>query len=169
MNGRRMTDKILSIVPDKEKQKQTLKLVKLWAKRRGIYGSALGYLGGVSWSILVARICLFCPKKCVSDLLQLFIIIYSDWGWPLPIILTRIQDAPDNQCTITKPPVWNPRSNFQDSQHVMPIITPIFPAMNTTHNLHINHLKIISNEFNRAKCILDNIYKCHRKGDVKDK
>lgn len=36
INGKRNTDKILSIIPNQESFKKVLKLVKLWAKKRGI-------------------------------------------------------------------------------------------------------------------------------------
>jgi len=60
INGKRNTDKIINMVkPNFENFKKVLKLVKHWAKRRAIYGNIFGFLGGVSWTILVARICLF--------------------------------------------------------------------------------------------------------------
>ena len=37
--------------------RQTLVHVKAWAKRRGIYGSIMGYPGGVAWTILTAYYC----------------------------------------------------------------------------------------------------------------
>jgi len=36
MNGKRNTDKILSIIPNVDTFKKVLKLIKFWAKRRGI-------------------------------------------------------------------------------------------------------------------------------------
>ena len=35
----------------------SLQLIKLWAKNKGIYTNKMGYLGGISWAILVSKIC----------------------------------------------------------------------------------------------------------------
>lgn len=37
--------------------RNTLKLIKLWAKNKGIYSNMMGYMGGISWAILVGKIC----------------------------------------------------------------------------------------------------------------
>ncbi len=70
--GRRDTDMILKLVPDKDTFETTLRCIKLWAKNRGVYSNVLGYLGGVGWAMLVARICMNNPQMAPNKLLAQF-------------------------------------------------------------------------------------------------
>ena len=61
--------------------RNTLRLIKLWAMRRGIYSHQFGYLGGFSYAIMVAKICQDYPNLEVADLLYKFFEVYSEWKW----------------------------------------------------------------------------------------
>ncbi len=52
VNSRR----ILSYVPDADGFRQLLRLVRSWAKRRQVYGAKAGFLAGVHWAALAARV-----------------------------------------------------------------------------------------------------------------
>lgn len=156
LNGPRVADQILNLVPNADNFKMTLRCIKLWAQRRGIYGNAIGYLGGVSWAILTVRICQLYPNALPNVLLFKFFKLYSIWEWPHPILLkTIITDG-----TLSGK-VWNPNMNIRDKQHLMPIITPSYPSMNSTYNVSRSTLKIMQQEFERGlevttKCDLVN-------------
>lgn len=85
LNGVRVTDAIYSLVPNVENFRSVLRIIKLWARVRGIYSNVFGFLGGVSWAILTARICQLYPKALPASLIQRFFKFYSLWKWPLPI------------------------------------------------------------------------------------
>lgn len=45
---------------------------------------------------------------------------------------------------------WNPKTSLADKQHLMPVITPAFPAMNSTHNVTDTTKRILLDEFRRG-------------------
>ncbi|KFH13178.1 polyA polymerase, partial [Toxoplasma gondii VAND] len=154
VNGSRVADLILKLVPNKETFKVTLRFVKHWAKARGIYSNVLGYLGGVSWAILVARCCQLYPNFAPSQLVHRFFTVYSIWNWRnSPVLLCRIKEHSADGLANFK--VWNPKVNLQDRHHLLPIITPAFPSMNSTHNVSLSTKRVITEEFANAKRIFD--------------
>ena len=130
-------------------------MIKLWAKNRGIYSNAMGYLGGVSWAILVARTCQLYPNACASTIVHKFFRVFTKWEWPKPIMLRVFEE------NVLKMQVWDSRNSEQDAMHKMPIITPAFPEQNTTYNVRKSTLSVIQDEFERAFkiCVLISINK----------
>ncbi|CAL5415287.1 unnamed protein product [Camellia sinensis] len=67
--------------------KSLLRCVKLWAKRRGVYGNLLGFFGGVHLAILAAFICQRHPNVSLNGLISNFFKTYAFWDWRTPVIL----------------------------------------------------------------------------------
>ena len=48
LNGYRATRELLTLVPRPDLFKKVLRVVKVWAKKHGLYSQILGFLGGAS-------------------------------------------------------------------------------------------------------------------------
>ena len=88
LNGFRSTEVILNKVPNTDTFRLALRAIKLWAKCQGLYSNILGYLGGFSWAMLVAKICVDNPDRDASGILGRFFEVFSTWEWPKPVTLT---------------------------------------------------------------------------------
>lgn len=152
LGGSRVTDEILSLVPDVKVFRLTLRCIKLWAGRRAIYSNVLGFLGGVAWAMLVARICQLYPNEVAGAIVSRFFLILLQWKWPQPVLLKNIEDGP------LPIRVWNPRLYPTDRLHRMPIITPAYPSMCATHNVSQSTQMIMTQEFQRGAEIVDRIF-----------
>eukprot|EP01126_Amoeba_proteus_P055315 TRINITY_DN6854_c0_g2_i1.p1 TRINITY_DN6854_c0_g2~~TRINITY_DN6854_c0_g2_i1.p1 ORF type:complete len:176 (+),score=33.60 TRINITY_DN6854_c0_g2_i1:320-847(+) len=110
---------------------------------RCLYGNSIGFLGGISWALMMARVCQLYPNALPGGLVTRFFRTYTNWKWPEPVILTNIQyDG------VLSYKVWG--SHVRDKLHVMPVITPAYPAMNSSYNISESTKKIILKEFSRG-------------------
>lgn len=155
LNGCRVTDEILYLVPNKENFRMTLRAIKLWAKKKGVYSNVLGYLGGVSWAMLVARVCQLYPNAAPATLVHRFFLVMSKWDWPAPVLLKPLDT--ENKLNF---PVWDARKNPADRFHLMPIITPAYPQQNSTYNVSNSTRTIITEEFKDGLDVVTMIYEC---------
>ncbi|KAL6720466.1 polynucleotide adenylyltransferase [Lecanora helva] len=152
LNGTRVTDEILELVPQQKTFRTALRGIKLWAQRRAIYANIMGFPGGVAWAMLVARVCQLYPHATGSVIIAKFFYIISTWSWPQPILLKNIEDGPLHAR------VWNPSLYTGDKYHLMPIITPAYPSMCATHNVTLSTRTIIIRELKRGRGITDKIF-----------
>ncbi|XP_047981051.1 nuclear poly(A) polymerase 1-like [Salvia hispanica] len=151
LNGCRVTDQILRLVPNIQNFRTTLRCMRLWAKQRGVYSNVTGFLGGINWALLVARICQLYPNALPSMLVSRFFRVYNLWRWPNPVMLCPIQEGSLGLS------FWDPRRNYKDRSHVMPIITPAYPCMNSSYNVSTSTLQVMMEEFHRGNEICEEI------------
>ncbi|GAA5832256.1 hypothetical protein JCM11251_004297 [Rhodosporidiobolus azoricus] len=152
LGGSRVTDEMLRLVPDVPVFREALRTIKLWAQRRAVYGNVMGFCGGVAWAMLVARICQLYPKGCVATIISRFFVIMHQWQWPAPVLLKPIEEGP------LQVRVWNPKLYPSDRSHRMPIITPAYPSMCSTHNVTLSTQSIMTSEFKRAAEITTQVH-----------
>ncbi|XP_055013567.1 poly(A) polymerase type 3-like [Boleophthalmus pectinirostris] len=148
LQGYRVTQEILSLVPNVFTFRLVLTVIKHWAQCRNIYSNKMGFLGGVSWAILVARICQLYPYATAAVVVAKFFKVYSIWEWPIPILLRNPEEQKLNF------PVWNPKDNVRDRLHQMPIITPSYPHQNSSYNVTASTRNIMMEEFKRGHNIM---------------
>jgi poly(A) polymerase len=103
-----------------------------------------GFLGGINWAILVAWVCKNHPRASTSNLLEIFFRVFASWKWANPVLLQPIQQTPPKG--VVELPAWNPDVNPRDGLHIMPIITPAYPSMNSSYNVGFPQLRSIQNE-----------------------
>ncbi|KAG2699601.1 hypothetical protein I3760_07G199000 [Carya illinoinensis] len=151
LNGCRVADQILKLVPNVEHFRMTLRCLKFWAKIRGVYSNVTGFLGGVNWALLVARVCQLYPNAIPSMLVSRFFRVYTQWRWPNPVMLCPIEE---NELGF---PVWHPRRNPKDRRHHMPIITPSYPCMNSSYNVSASTLRVMVEQFHHGHSICEEI------------
>lgn len=151
VNGTRVTDEILSLVPQAKTFRTALRAVKLWAQRRAIYANIMGFPGGVAWAMLVARVCQLYPAATGSTIVAKFFMIIGRWNWPAPVILKQIENGPLNM------KVWNPQIYPSDKRNIMPIITPAYPSMCATFNISKSGKEVIMRELTRGGEVVNKI------------
>lgn len=101
------------------------------------------------------------PNACPASLLRKFFLVFKSWRWPNPVMLAKPHDAELGL------PVWNSHQAATMRQ-VAPMITPAYPAMNSTLSVSRQTLQILQEEFSRGHIIVDKLYKDYIKGDVLD-
>jgi poly(A) polymerase len=121
-----------------ERFRTLLRTVKAWAKARGVYSHALGYLGGFSWAVLSAWTCTRAPREHAGSdvaLLAGFFETFSAWPWPQPVALTpeTARYRPDGK------------------RDILPVIAPTAPARNTARNVSRSTFRVLREELARAR------------------
>ncbi|KAG6614264.1 putative Poly(A) polymerase [Phytophthora cinnamomi] len=148
----RVASLILELVPNASVFRSCLRVIRLWARRRGLYSNKAGYLGGISWALLVCFVCQMFPRASVASIVHRFFSVLASWRWPTPILVAHPSNG-GNADNVQ----WDPQHNIHDRAHLMPIITPGFPAVNTAVNVNISTLRVLREEFARGQRIMDDL------------
>lgn len=137
-------DYVRRSVPDIIKFRLAHRLIKTWAKRRGIYALKYGYLGGIPITILLARIhkLLAHDNAVVSlpDLLVTFFNHYASFNW-------RTDLAFD--------PFFHRQLNYRRTdREPLAILGYAPPALNTCLAASVPSVRTITEEFRKADKML---------------
>jgi len=99
------------------------------------------------------------PYYAPNQLVNRFFRLYHQWqwNWARPVTLCDILEYPATVPGMSAFKVWNPKTNPADRQHVMPVITPAFPSMNSTHNVTESTKRILLEEFKRGFEVVQNV------------
>ena len=134
LNGPRNTDTTLSLVPNLDNFRTTLRVVRLWAKRRGVYSNVLGFPGGAAWSIMVAKVCKMYPNYVPSQLVRKFFKVYDMWDWNQAVFLKQVEQMSVNS----------------SEPGLMMVMTPAYPSFNSTYSVNRHSKQAICDEFHLA-------------------
>eukprot|EP01023_Acetabularia_acetabulum_P034479 TRINITY_DN32377_c0_g1_i3.p1 TRINITY_DN32377_c0_g1~~TRINITY_DN32377_c0_g1_i3.p1 ORF type:complete len:781 (-),score=96.95 TRINITY_DN32377_c0_g1_i3:11-2278(-) len=135
--------------------KLVVRLLKLWAKRRGLYSNVLGYFGGINISILVGRILQTNSIHTTpAEMVFKFFKVYDcEWGTTFGLF-----PFPGSQH------VLDPSYSGNWQSHAMKIITPTLPQINSSSSVFPSSLTVIRQEIQRGKqiCqkILEGVHHC---------
>lgn len=154
VNAVRVADTIRNSVPILSTFCSTLRTVKLWAQQRLIYSNVFGYLGGVSWAIMVCRVCQEHPTLSAAELVVKFFSTYASWEWPNPVTLLDFVTVEPPSLTHLHDQDWTVKREKVHSFDLIPILTPAFPSMNTAHNISPTTFRVLKRELKRGHTIL---------------
>nr|CAD2162554.1 unnamed protein product [Meloidogyne enterolobii] len=134
-----------------------MRAVKLWAKRKQIYSNVFGYLSGTILTIMATKVNLLYNSGGLTFLLQQFFKFYSEWQWPLPVLIEPLTNqeliktkylSKENNYLIDS---WNLSNIKETPPSVMPIISSQFPEQNVAFNVNEFTKNIILREIEKEK------------------
>lgn len=137
LSGCLLVRSLNEIVPKADSFGLALRMVKLWAQRRGIYGNSCGYPGGLTWSICLARVCQMYPNANAAELVARFFCVYYRWDWRTVVALIPTPGAEPIQF-----------DQVEDGQ--IAVMTPGGSPVNTAKKVMKSALPILQEELRRA-------------------
>lgn len=149
---RDMMTKIKGRVSNFSRYQTVLRIVNHWAYRRGIYGRVYGYLSGVAFAILLARVYQDNPKSSTLDLMVQFFATYCEmfsrsWDAVPPVVLSGNPFRYGH----TRGRGWMTACGMFD---VMQVRTAHEALTNVAKQVNAMTMKVIREEFIRAHLVI---------------
>lgn len=140
VNGVLVSQWLMQNIPNFDVFRLVVKEIKLWAMNKNIYGTMLGYPGGMAWTLMIAKIFqeYDTTKSSVEQIITIFFNYYKNWNWPSPVLLAPRDDVNKQYKN------WNPY-RYQRDYCFMAVITPVYPTMNSTYcvtRAALQHIKL---------------------------
>lgn len=152
LNGYRVAQCMRALIPHRDHWCAAVKIIKLWAKRRGLYGNSFGFLGGIGYALLMTLVHQLYPNALTATLVEKFFLVLERWPWPTPVMLNELQKrARGGNLSRVNEMVWT----REIGANLMPILTPAFPAMNAAYNVNRSTLALLKAEISRARALLE--------------
>lgn len=167
INGSRVAERILTLVPHFPTFATTLRAVKFWAREHSVYSNVLGFLGGVNYAILVCKLCQMHPHAPPMTLLANFYSLYCQWPWPQCVAVAPYEsiESANVGCSgeilpgaVRPGQDWTPLSSANRYQ-LMPILTPCYPSMNSSYNVGAPQFRVIYEELRRSAGVFQAWYR----------
>jgi hypothetical protein len=137
LSGWRCTETVLHLVsqlgtksaPCLDSFRRVLVGVKEWARKWGIYGQNFGYLGGVSWALLVLYAMQQTPPAQRNDVVcifRTFLETFRTWSWERRAVdvLLPLDGSPDTPTPSSNTEGCTPSNNYA-ATNCMTIQTPL--------------------------------------------
>ncbi|EEQ89744.1 uncharacterized protein BDCG_04864 [Blastomyces dermatitidis ER-3] len=117
------------------------RIIKAWAKHRGIYSSKFGYLGGIHITMMLSQVMKLLPSPApapsAADILCTFFNYYGNFNWKEGVMY--------DPSFHKKPPLYH-----RTPQEGMVILTLHAPVMNVARSASIPSTRTIVDEMKRA-------------------
>ncbi|KAK8806360.1 hypothetical protein WA588_002931 [Blastocystis sp. NMH] len=136
------------LVPDMQLFRQSVHLLKFFCKKRGIYKTKFGFLGGSNLAMLMTAVMRKHPHFGLTQLLLAFFDQFAQYDWSMPVTLVPTERHPEMECDQM---VWE--GNHSRETPVV-ILTPCFPASNASRNVTFSARQLIATELNRGLLVL---------------
>ena len=172
INGSRVAERLLTLVPHFPTFATTLRAVKFWAREHSVYSNVLGFLGGVNYAILVCKLCQMHPRASPMTLLANFYSLYCQWPWPQCVAVApyesidcaNVGSSGEALPGAVRPGQdWTPLSPASRYQ-LMPILTPCYPSMNSAYNVGVPQFRVIYEELRQSAGLFHAWYRENRSG-----